>query len=110
MSKIIVRSASDGVHLSAEVLSEAGIEPGAVVELEMAPLPDAGEIGARALRFTTWKLGDAIGVGQPQWVDGGWKVALYAPGGTRRIGDLYLDSRGEVILEKSSTYESVRRV
>lgn len=75
------------------------------MEVEVSPLPSADEIFRRACRHIVWKLGDAIGASRPQWMSGEWLVELWSPDGHERIGALYLDAHGEVILSKSSTHE-----
>lgn len=105
MSTIVLQSTSEGLVVPPEVLEGAGIGPGELLELVRLPGPQ--EIVHRALRFTVWKLGDAIGVGKPAWRDGEWVVRLRSREG-EDLGDLFLDAHGEVLLDKSATYESVR--
>jgi hypothetical protein len=107
MAKVIAQFTSEGVHLSPEELRQAGMEQGALLEIAVKPLPGPREIVARALRYCARKIGDAIGVGEPQWTGNEWEAPLYAPGGEVRIGILYLDAEGEVIGSKAPTQEAL---
>ncbi|MBI3911097.1 MAG: hypothetical protein HY320_09215 [Armatimonadetes bacterium] len=107
MPKIVVRTTDEGLRIPADVLEQAGVEPGGLIELEFAVLPGPREIQKEALRHTIWHLGDAIRVGRPQWQAGEWVVDLWSVDRQERIGQLYLDAHGQVIQEKSTTRETL---
>ena len=105
MSKLLVQSTPEGIHISRETLDSAGIAPDSMVEV--SALPGSREVQRRALAYLCWKLGDALGAGQPTWEDGEWSVPILAPGGGLEIGRLFLASNGEVLQEKAPTHEEL---
>lgn len=104
----IVRTTGDGLVVPADALEQRGVTPGTLLGLDSSPLPGPEEIVLRALRYSSWKLGDALGAGEPTWTGGEWEVELFAPDGEVAVGKLYLSPLGEVLAEKSATFESVR--
>jgi hypothetical protein len=105
-SGVIVQAGEDGVMVSAQVLREAGIEPGQIVEVVALPGPE--QIQRLALRHCVWKLGDAIRVAWPQLAGDAWRVNLLSHDGGEQIGTLYYDPHGELIPGKSTTRETLR--
>jgi hypothetical protein len=66
------------------------------------------DILRRAFRYTSFKLGDAIRLREPVRHDGEWCVELLDPSGNVVLGELWLDGAGEIIPDRSATYDSVR--
>jgi hypothetical protein len=71
--------------------------------------PSAREIQRQALSYVCDQLGAAIRVGQAEWTDDEWVVDLWAPDEETHLGRLHLNKWGEILTEKSATYDSVRR-
>jgi hypothetical protein len=105
MPRLIVEAADDGLHVSREVLDAAGVTPGTLFQIEALPTPE--QIQTKALGYVCWKLGDAIRVGDPVWEGDAWRVPLISPYEVLQIGDLYLDSHGEVITERAPGHEEL---
>src|SRR5262245_39039191 len=97
MPKLAVQVTSEGLNDLARALQEAGVEPGGLVELDWTTLPNAREIQHRALRHTVWKLGMAIRIAQPRWVENEWLVILLSADEQEEIGELYYDAHGQLI-------------
>ena len=104
MSELIIRATEDGLHLSPEELERAGIKPNTM--LRVSGLPDEREIVGAALGYTTWKLGDALGITNAAWSGSVWTVDIITRDGLR-LGQLTLDASGEVLVEKAPSYEDL---
>jgi hypothetical protein len=109
MPSLVMTTSDDGLHLSPEALQEAGLTPGSLVEI--VALPGSREIALRALGQCVRKLGDAIGVSEPTWdaTAREWCVELLLSTTNETVGHLFYNVRGDLIVEKSATYESVRK-
>jgi broad specificity phosphatase PhoE len=91
----------------AQQLTEATSE---IREAEAGEVPGLAprDIQRKALRHTIWKLGDAIRVSWPAWTGEDWRVVLKSFDGAEEIGELYLDTGGEVLAGKSTTRDTLR--
>jgi hypothetical protein len=109
MAQIILESPSGDLVVPEAALREAGVEPGRLVEI--VPLPGTREITFRALGQCVRKLGDAIGVSEPEWDAAAreWRVELRLSTTDELLGHLFYDAHGQLIEDKSATYESVRK-
>jgi hypothetical protein len=107
MPTVVAITSPEGLHLSADTLREAGVEPGGLVELVALPGPE--EIVYRALAHCVRNLGDALGARDPVWDDSErmWQVGLVEPGGKQVIGSLYFTAHGELVPDRSSTFDSL---
>ena len=106
MSNLVVQSTPDGLNIPSEVMEQAGLRPGRL--LELIPLPDAEEIQRLASRHTVWSLGDCIRVALPRWSEGVWIVDLLSHDGREHIGSLFYDAHGHLDDARSTTRETLR--
>ena len=108
MPKLIVQASNEGYARLTRELEEAGIEPGALVELQWSALPGPKEIQRRASKHTVWKLGDAIRVTWPQWIGNEWRVDLLSMDGQEQIGQLFYTPQGELEETRSTDATTLR--
>lgn len=104
MLELIIRATKEGLHLSPEELKRAGFGSDAV--LRVSDLPGEREIVNAALGYTTWKLGDALGIANPVWSGTVWMVDIITRDGLR-LGQLTLDANGEVLVERAPSSEDL---
>jgi hypothetical protein len=106
MSHLVVQATEEGLNVAAELMEQAGLRPGRLVEL--VPLPDADEIHREASRHVVWSLGMRIAVGVPRWSDGCWVVDLFSADGCQQIGTLFYDAHGQLDEERSTTRKTLK--
>ena len=105
MSTLVLEKTEHGIHLNPEELRLAGFEPG--VPIELVQLPDKESILYRALSYVINKLGYALGVGHANWDGSEWSVDVIGADEATCLGRVYLDQRGNVLLDKSATFDTV---
>jgi hypothetical protein len=105
MTKMIVRATDVGLVVPRDALGQGEAEE---FEVEITPLPAPRDIQLRALYYVGHKLGSALGVDAPVREGELWRVDVITPDRERVLGSVYLDRYGELLKERSATYESVR--
>jgi hypothetical protein len=93
-----------------------GLQPGAEVVLELrkdeirilSAALEREEIESRALRYLLTHLGDATTVSVEK-DNGNWRVAVYGTGIANPLGELVYSATGELLLDRSTPVEEMRR-
>jgi hypothetical protein len=102
MAVLSVRVTEEGVSVPEGVLRDLGLEPGDNALVEVRKAPDAATIAALAKHYAWRSLGDALGIGEPQWDGEVWRAPVFARGVDEAIGHLTLSAEGQVLAERSS--------
>lgn len=105
LSTLVLEKTESGIHLDPEELRKAGFEPG--VPMELVQLLDKEAIVCRALSYVIQGLGYALGVRAPLWNGVEWVVEVLGADQVTHLGHVFLDSHGNVLPEKSATFDSV---
>jgi hypothetical protein len=108
MSTLVLEKTESGVHLDPEQLRQAGFEPG--IPMQLVQLPGSESIINRALAHVIRRLGEGLGVGDPEWTGSEWRIDVLAPGGEHTLGHLYLDAFGTVDTNRSLSYEQLLEI
>ncbi len=107
MAKVMVQATSEGLTVPRELLAEAGVAPGDLVELDVAVLPNADQVQQAAIRHVVRKLGNAIWVCYPHWTGVEWRIELKSLDEELSIGALYYNAHGELLEGKSTSRETL---
>src|SRR6266542_3998201 len=107
MPVVNVQVTEDGLQVPSELVEQLGLQPGQEARLEIRHAPGAEEIHNCALRYAWRRLGDAVGVNEPEWDGGFWRVELKVRGRTGTFGFLTLTPEGAVVTERSTSKEEL---
>ena len=102
MPVICVRVTEDGFEVPSQLARELGLRPGEEARVEIRRAPDAETVRSAALRYAWRRLGDAVGVEEPEWNGEVWNVPLKVRGRVGVAGMLTLSPDGQVIPERST--------
>jgi hypothetical protein len=103
MPVISVQVTPDGFHVPRELACQLGLRPGDEARLEIRRALDAGDVRRLALAYAWRRLGDAVGVEEPEWDGETWGVALKVRGRPDLSGRLFLTPEGDVLTDRSTT-------
>lgn len=111
MSQIVQEITEDGLRLPRQLLEELGYAAGGRVVisttasgLTIRPAElTLDDVKSAAIRYLLREVGDMAGVGAPEESGDGWITpVLLKPEGTR-IGQLYFDRFGSLLVDRSSS-------
>ena len=94
MPVVNVRVTEEGFHVPSELARQLGLRPGEEAPVEIRRAPDRDAVRQLALRYAWRRLGDAVGVEEPQWSGDGWIVSLKVRGHSGSVGRLLLTPEG----------------
>ena len=103
MASVTVPVTEAGIVLPRSTTQLLGCRVGDWARVEVKTLPSAYELKGKALYHILHHLGDAVCVGDPVWVDEGWRLDLGVKGRKGVYGQLLLAPDGEVIEERSTS-------
>lgn len=64
---------------------------------------------SQAIAWGRKNVGDASLYGEPQWDGGRWRVALGVVGHGNNLGQITLDTDGNIIIEQTTTRQEIRK-
>lgn len=107
---------AEGLQIPLLIMQRYGLQPGAEVVLELrtdgihilSAVLGREEIENRALRYLLAHLGDATTVSVEK-DNGNWRVAVYGTGIAKPLGELVYSADGELLLDRSTPVEEMRR-
>lgn len=112
---------AQGIQIPLPFIEQYGLLPGAEVIIEFGPdgiflapaLLNVEKIETQALRLLFRKLGDAVKLntyqeGAPESKGNFWRVDVYASDGKLLLGHLIYTADGELLPERSTSFEAMR--
>lgn len=107
MPVVSVEVTKDALCLPPGVVEQLGLRPGERARLEIRHVPDAEAIRMAALRYACRRLGDAVGVEEPERDGEWWIVGLKVQGRKGTFGQLVLTDLGDVLLDRSTSRDEL---
>ena len=118
MEKVYQLVDEKGLQIPMALMHHYGLEKGSRVVLEATPEGirisperlDQTSIENRALKYLLTHLGDAVNVAVRALPgDQGWQVDVFSVTGSRPLGVLFFDVKGELAAERSTSPAEIRK-